>query len=272
MEITKIINDNIPESYQSMLSLISDKLPVLQKAKENFCKTQSQFMDNALTLHQPTPVRLLHQILANCEKIEAALQETYFKREKQKLEIEIRKERIQHLESVKSKSGSIHEIKEINLNLKMLDIEVREFSQHLFNSERYINASIRQFTAYIEQYGMICKKHNIENLTEADYEAQEEEYHIKTAFTQAINAARSKLSQKIDEGNFIYFQQLGISGYEAQKDIDNLFAEELKMTENHYNLFLTFLEDVATKYKGRANNLMQIKGLQAISKLALLEK
>jgi hypothetical protein len=272
MEVAKIVNDNIPESYQGMLSIISDKLPVLQKAKENFCKTQSQFMDNSLTLHQPTPIRLLHQILANCEKIESALQETYFKREKQKVELEVRQARIQHLESVKIKSTSAQKVKEINLNLKMLDIEVREINQHLFNSERYINASIRQFTAYIEQYELICKKHNIENLTEADYEAQEEEYHIKTAFTQAINASRSKISQRIDEGNFIYFQQLGISGYEAQKDIDNLLLEETKIQEGHYNLFLKFLDDVAKKYKGRSSTLMQNKGLQVISKLALLEK
>lgn len=257
MEVA-IFANGIPQEYKPMLDLINTKLGPMMELSNNFYKTQSQFMDSTLTVAQPTPIRSLRQILSEIERIEAALKEHHFKREKIKVEIDIRTASAQQKLSI--------------FQNRMRIIEIEELRSKLVDNEKYGAATIRRLTAYIEQFESIAKKYNIQNFTEADFEAQEEEYHIKTAFNQAITAARAR-GGLIDEGNHIYLQQLGISGHDAQKDVTALFENEkgsIGTPQMNYKLVTDFLETVYQKYKGNAYKHMENRGLIPVSKVALL--
>lgn len=254
----QIFAPSIPKQYHGMIELINTKIGQLGETSNNFYKTQSQFMDNVLTVAQLTPIRSLRQILSEIERIQAALTEAHFKRKKINLEIEARvNTQVEALTAVQNK-------------LRLIEIE--ELRAGIESSNKYIAASIRRLTAYIEQFESIAKKFNCLNFTEADFEKQEEEYHIKTAFSQAITAARAR-DGLVDEGNHIYFMQLGISGHDAQRDITDLFKKELSSNtdpKSNYKLIIDFLETSYQKYKGQAYNHMEYRGLSPISKTALL--
>jgi len=84
--------------YQGMLGEISEFYPVIQKATNNFYKTQSQFMDNMMTVHQPTVIRSLRQILAEVNSSKQALNEAYYKSKKTKVELERKKTLLEKIE------------------------------------------------------------------------------------------------------------------------------------------------------------------------------
>jgi hypothetical protein len=68
----KSIVSYMPEHHE-MISKIQESLPEIQRASSMFFKTQSQFMDNMLTVSHPTPIRNLRQILAEMRKARDAL-------------------------------------------------------------------------------------------------------------------------------------------------------------------------------------------------------
>ena len=94
-EITTL-NKDLPTQYKTMLSEVSEYYPVITKATKNFNKSQSQFMNNMLTVSHPTELRNLRQILAQLNRAKMALDEAYFKVEKKKIEI---KKKVQQLET-----------------------------------------------------------------------------------------------------------------------------------------------------------------------------
>ncbi|MBE41832.1 MAG: hypothetical protein CL480_11085, partial [Acidobacteria bacterium] len=61
-------------------------------------------------------------------------------------------------------------------------------------------------------------------ITEQDEEEEEPKHHIIMAFSQALCAARSR-GGVVDNGNFIYFQNLGIPSGMAQLDIEAFLKE-----------------------------------------------
>jgi hypothetical protein len=79
------------DALRPMLNHIDRSMPELSRARQNFGKTQSQFMDNMLTVSCPTPLRNLHQILAEIEQIRNALRATYFRQKKIGIELKIKR-------------------------------------------------------------------------------------------------------------------------------------------------------------------------------------
>ena len=74
----------LPKTYQTMLQKNNTCLPAIMKNQTAFFKSQSQFMDNMLTVTAATPIRNLRQISAEINKAKSALDEAYFKIEKKK--------------------------------------------------------------------------------------------------------------------------------------------------------------------------------------------
>ena len=260
-----IIKDNSgilvdrPE-LKPMLESFSSNLPELIRGKENFGKSQSQFMDNILTVSKHTPIRNMRQILAEVERTYQGLQEAYFKHKKQAIEVRIIKRDIEK------------ESDELKRELMLVDLE--EKSAMAKTSEVYISGAIRKLHNYSEQYKSIqvklMQEQGVKEFSEIDFEAEEEEYHIKTAFSQAINAARA--SGRVDEGNQIYFQQLGINGAAADTEIQGLFKVEQEFLKNGQTppnkLVLDFLDNVAKKYKGCSQEMVEYRGMQLVTDTA----
>lgn len=264
LTINNAVNDLItfmPE-HKEMLGTIQENLPEIQRASSLFYKTQSQFMDNMLTISHPTPIRNLRQIAAEYNRTKDALRENHFKFKKQEIELKIKQREYQREQD--------------ELKKELLLIEINEILSNAEVTKGYISGAIRKLTNYSEQYKAILKTHNIENFNEVDFEQEEEKYHIMKAFDQAVCAARTR-NGVIDEGNMIYLTQIGINGSSAQKQIHLYLIEEGKLLsqnqEPSHEMYLEFLQKMYEKYKGSASKYAHYKGMiGTMTKHALIKE
>lgn len=240
--------------YQGMLGEISEFYPVIQKATNNFYKTQSQFMDNMMTVHQPTVIRSLRQILAEVNSSKQALNEAYYKSKKTKVELKRKQVMLEKLEDPFDK--------------QLMMIEIEETQSQMESSRGYIEGAIRRVHAYLEQYKNLLKKYGKEEFTEQDFEEDEARYHVMTAFDQALCAARSR-GGLIDEGNQIYFYQIGINGGTAQYEMAKYLTSEGQMFESGqlptHEMTVNWLEEMGRKYAFAAQDFAERKGMTIMS-------
>jgi len=251
--------ESMPEHTQ-MLQIIQHSLPEIKRGTSLFCKTQSQFMDNMLTVSHPTPLRNARQILAEINKATEALKEAHFKQKKLEIELKIKQRDL--------------ELEKDYLKQDLLNLEIMEIMTRIDSSEGYISGAIRKLTNYTEQYKSILSKYGKQHFSEEDFENEEEEYHIKKAFDQALTAARSR-NGIIDEGNLMYIAQIGINAGSAQRDIIMFLNAEAQLIqqgkEPTHRMVLDFLQRMYDKHKGSSKELAEHKGLIGTStKEALL--
>lgn len=256
----KELAEYLPE-YKGMLEKVKAGVPEVHRATSLFGKQQSQFMDNMLTVSKPTPIRNLRQILAEMNKTRMALSEAYSKC------------KIKDIERRKLVRDAEAQSDELERELLLAQAEEKDIE--LGNTKNYIGGAIRKLANYQAQYDSICEHFGVKDFSEIDYEAEEERYHIMTSFEQALNAARSRQGV-IDEGNLIYFTQIGINGAVAQKLMLNYLQHEQElMSKNEeptYDLQLKFLNDMAAKFKGCSIKLAQHKGMTTVTQEAALER
>jgi phosphopantetheinyl transferase (holo-ACP synthase) len=251
---------HMPE-HNEMLSIIEERLPEIQRVTSLFGKTQSQFMDNMLTVSHLTPLRNLRQILAEMNKTREAVKELHIKTLKQKNQLKIKERELA--------------VEQDELKKELLQIEAFEIMTQLDSCTVALSGAIRKLTNYTTQYDSICEKHGIKDFTEEDFEKEEEKYHIMKAFDQAITAARSR-NGIVDEGNMIYFSQIGINGAAAQTYIFQFLNEEASLIKQNkepsHSMLLKFLENMANHFSGSAAQLAEYKGIKnLINKNALLK-
>lgn len=249
-------------AHKEMLQVIQDNMPEVQRATSFFGKSQSQFMDNMLTVSHTTPLRNLRQILAEIEKKKSALREAYFKTQKKDVEIRMKQRELD---------------KETDdLKQEMLYIEIQELRTQAAESGLYISGAVRALANYLSQYNSILEKMGKTEFNEIDFEKEEEKYHIQKAFEQGLTAARSR-GMVIDEGNMIYFTQIGINGAMAQAEVRGYLILEQEMIQKGlyptHKDFLDFLEAMSKKYSGSAKAYAEAKGMTGeITKVAALQE
>ena len=253
-----IIGDKLSTPYKGMLGEVSEYFPIISRATRNFNKTQSQFMNNMMTLSQPTELRSLRQILAEVTKSKHALDEAFFGIRKKQVEI-------------KRKRRDILNTKD-PLDIEFLEIEIAEIENQISSTMGYVEGAIRKIHAYINQYKRLLESLGIEHVTEEAFEKDEERYHIMKVFEQALCAARSR-SGVIDEGNHIYFYQIGISGTAAQFEISQFLTAEGKKIQNNQKLrhsdTTDWLVRMAAKYSGCATEFAKVKHIAVMDEKAL---
>lgn len=254
------LKENLPVQYKTMLSEISEYYPVIEKATHCFNKSQSQYMNNMLTVSHPTELRNLRQILAQLNRAKQALDEAYFNLEKEKVELKIKKRDLENETD--------------DLKKELLQIEIGQAKSQLEHSIGLVEGCVRKVSGYVSQYKHILKEKGIEEMTEADFEKDEENYHIMKMFEQALCAARSRQGV-IDEGNHIYCYQIGISGTAAQMEVSAFLAQEGEMVKSgkmptHEHTW-KWMHEMAKKYSGSAQKFCQLKGMELLQEGALHE-
>lgn len=263
MDLIKI-NDNrfiekVGEQYKPMLESINEYLPTISKDTQNFNKTQSSYMDNVLTVSHSTPLRNVRQCLAEIQSAKMALEESGFNVRKKEIEIKMKKKKIEEVKC--------------ELEKELLEVEVMELENQLYNIEEAQKGAIRRFSGYVEQIKKIKEKYNLDNFTEEKFEEEEEAYHITKSFEQAIHAARSH-GGIIDEGNHIYFYQIGINGGLAQNFITKFLMAESKIIGEgkipHVNYQYDFLLEMVNVFKGCSAIVLERKGMST-SELSILK-
>jgi hypothetical protein len=235
--------------YAPMITYIQERYPEIQRATSNFNKSQSQFMDNMLTVSAVTPIRNLRQILAEMKQIRAALGEAYYNIEEKKIEIRERESNRKNITN--------HFEREKN------ELQIEKLHYHIHSSMDYVEGAIRKLANYQVQYDSIMEKYNLNGFTEEDFERDEEAYHITRAFQQGMSAARAR-GGGIDEGNQIYFEQIGINGTVAQIEMNKYLAKEIDVIklggEPSHRMQVEWLLEMAKKFRGCSKEFAEFKG------------
>jgi hypothetical protein len=215
-------------------------------------------MDTLMTANKVTPLRSLRQILAEIRKSKLALDGVYFNIKKKQVWIRKYQARLD-LETDADE-------------MALLEVRIQEKRSQITNTMDYVEGAIRKIHAYVAQYKQILQASGKEAFSEEDFEKEEERYHIMTAFQQALCSARARGGQ-IDEGNYIYFHQIGINGTAAQVEINAYLQIEAKMLEDmEISTFantLDWLEQMAEKYKGCSLAYATRKGMNLLSDTSL---
>jgi hypothetical protein len=258
LDIVKKEVFELSTTYQNMFEKINKNFPIIAQATKNFNKTQSQFMDTMLTVSQPTALRSARQCLAEIEKSKQALVETSFKLRKNKIELE--------------KSKSFLSTVENSYDKQLLEIEIQEKETGITQMMGYVEGAIRKVSNYIDQYLSIMSKIDISEMTEEDFEKDEERYHIMTAFTQGLCAARSH-GGIIDEGNQIYFHQIGINGTQAQIETTKYLESEIDLLKQNkdipHSMTIEWLDRMASKFAGCSKKYAESRNMILLNKETL---
>ena len=251
----------MPKEYNIMVREIHKSLPAMARDSANFYKSHSQFMYSLLDVIHLTPIRSIKHTLAEVHKTKSALEANYVAVKKDEIKLKKLQQRLEACES--------------ELGREELEIKILEKQIHLANAKDSVQGAIRKFSFYTEQYKKLLAsigKTEEEGITEEEYEAEEEKYHIMTAMCQALTAARSRHGF-IDEGNNIYLQQLGLNGAVCQKEIfDYLKSEQdcfKKNKEPTAKMTLEWLQKCAEKWKGCSGNIADWRGVQTFSSKSL---
>lgn len=282
----------MPE-HKEMLEVVKEALPEIQRSTSLFYKTQSQFMDNMLTVSHMTPLRNLRQILAQMNSTREAIKEAHFKLKKKEVELKQKQREYNNLFKKQTLIEQMEDVKNLknaddDLKADLLEIEMDEIMSNADNTRGYISGAIRTLANYTNQYNLIMTKHDLKDWNETDFEKEEERYHIMKAFEQALCAARTRHDHSIDEGNMIYLTQIGINGAHAQFEIHRYLSVEQTMLRGNpgdpskgipptppqappHSMYIAFLNNMADHFAGSAKEFAEAKGMSTVSNVALIQ-
>jgi hypothetical protein len=207
----------IPEEVSDLIKIdkklmdkINSRLPEFNRAKSMIGHSTSQTSYSLQTMNMidSAPLSRMKQCLSQIRKKYEALQEAYFKIEKVKLEIK--------------KLGK-------KKQTELTDVLIREKVSQIENISFSMSNAVRQLGMFQNMYDSIKKNHNIpDDWTEADYEKQEIENMIKSAFRLGIQelTAMGRFTNPCVE----WCEQLGIHPQIAEQRIrDYMQATNDKM-------------------------------------------
>jgi predicted RNA-binding protein len=244
--------------YRTMLENIEEKMPEVQHACSNFYKSHSQFMYVTLDVTAISPIRSIKHSLAEVERTKTALQDAHINMQKKVIKL-------------KKKERKLEKCKD-DLDRKMLEVEILELRTHSTNAQNFVQGAIRKLNFFVNQYESLLKHLGITEVTEEMYEREEARYHVMTAMKQALSAARTK-GGVIDEGNHIYFFDLGINGAAAQVELFNYLKVENAMIDKgeapSHEMTMRWLEACADKFEKDPQKFTVRRGFKILDKQSL---
>ena len=261
--VEKISNlPSLPKQYKGMLKHIGETMPAIRQSSDNFYKSHSQFMGTMLDVTAISPIRSIKHTLAEIDKTRMALEEAHINLRKKSIEIK------QKEEELNNESDP--------LKREMLETEIIEKQVNTKNINNSITGAIRKMSYFTTQYKSILKKLGKEQITEEEYEDEEEKYHIMTCMKQALNAARAR-GGVIDEGNLIYLFDMGINSAVAQQEIVGYLQKVNEMIANGetptHGMTVDWLEHCVKRFQGDSIKFAERRGftLKDTKSLAQLE-
>jgi hypothetical protein len=255
------------KEYVGMMSLIKESEREISVATAQHGKTHSQFQYALLDCAGPiaglTKLRNWRQILAVIERTRDALEDASLKLRENEVKLNILDQRLDAARS----AGDMEKA-------ALLQIKIQTLECHAARSTRAIAGAVRKLATYVKHFKELeaqirkeLNKPDNEPITEEDFEKDEERFHIIKAFQQGLQAARAH-GGRIDHGNMIYFDDIGISGHLAQKDVFAFLKAEEEFAKINPNaihelhaLEREFLYSMAKKYAGCSSHLLEAKGL-----------
>jgi hypothetical protein len=238
---------------------IESRLPATVTASEVFNKSSSQYKTATLDVVDLTHTGTLKHLLASIQRTRQALEEA---------SIAVRRKRAEREEKQRLLDNAT------GYEATVLEIDIDELGIQLLNTEAAARGAIRKLAYLIAQYDSVLESMGVEYLTEEDYEKDQERHHIMTAFSQALNAARSR-GGVIDEGNLIYLFHIGINGAVAQAEVSSLLQQEDSLLREgkaptHAHT-MAWLEAVADRFAGSSAENASSRGLLISDKTLYLD-
>ncbi len=268
IEQTKSIG--LTSDYQLMLDIITESEGAITSASTNYGKSHSQFqyslLDCSGPIAGPTKIRNQRQVLAVIERTKDALDDALLSIR----ETEIRKKKLEEENIAEEPYNDDLQ----QLEIKKLELQERRIKKAILGAVRKLTTYVMYFRELDCQIRKELKKGPEDPITEEDFERDEERFHIMKAFQQGLQAARSH--GRIDHGNMIYMDDIGISGTMAQLDVRQFLEIESKAIADNksvheiYNLEYQWLQSMSEKYKGCSKNLSEIKGIPLMVSEALI--
>lgn len=249
--------------YKGMLDIIERADVAIANATQQHGKTHSQFQYAALDCSGPiagfTKLRNWRQVLAVIDRTREALEDAYINLQEQELALDLL---LQQQDDPKNEDPFLH------IKIARASVQVNRIKRNMAGAIRKLSTYVLQFNELERQIRIELNKKEDEPITEEDFEKDEERFHIMKVFQQALQAARSN-GGRVDHGNMIYFDDVGINGSLAQDDIKKYLSEiepryyQLNPKDVHgmYALEVQFLKEMAKKYSGCSKGLIEAKGM-----------
>ena len=262
--IKKISNSPlVKKEYKTMLNNIHNTLPAIKQSSSNFYKSHSQFMNIMLDVTAITPIRSVKHTLAEIDKTRMALEESHISLQKKDIELREKEHKLKTDLDITS------------FQKELLETEILEIQVIMNNIQNSITGAIRKMNFFTNQYKSILKKLGKEDITEAEYEKEEANYHVMTCMKQALSAARSR-GGPIDEGNLIYLFDLGINSGQAQAEVNAYLKMEQEILEAGreptHEMTMQWLEACAVKFSKDANKFAERRGFTLYDEQSLNTK
>lgn len=244
--VTSELQTLCPEANHLVANISNNMLKIGQDSKA-FYKAQSQFMDKYLTVHHTTPLRNLRQIIAELTvTLDAIAQNTH-------------KLKLLKLDIAKHEKALIPQDK---LDAEIFLAELQKKKYDLARGEEYLKGALKKASNFIDLYNTIASSNGIGELTEAAFEEQEEEYHIKKVFQQSL--AQYRALGSIDAGNLEYLFQIGINGSSALHDIkQHVKVEQDALKQGRYPTYqdeVRFLDRMVERHAGCTKHVANAQG------------
>jgi len=229
------------------LSVISEKMVEMDRANHTAGRSDTQTTNQlmTLTMMSDTPYRSLRQCLSNIESKRKALDESFWKMKRKKLQIK-----------QWYKKGD-----------EMSVIRAQEAEHSMLRQKDYIDGAFKEIATFQCAYDDIKAAHNIPD--DWDEKAAEEEeitHHLRTAFKQAHRQLVSNGS--LDVGNMEYLEQFGvhiqtaISLIKAQVAIENeMISKGQYPTISH---LYEFLDKMVELFQDSHKEVMSHIGLKEL--------
>lgn len=234
--------------YDNMMSRVQEVMPRVMESSESFGKSSSQLKTVTLDITDLTDVGAAKHILASINRTRQALKES---------EIAVRRKRL----DLTRKRAALETATGFDADEILIDIT--ELESQLEDTMAAQRGAVRKLAHLIEQYDSICQRLCVDVVTEEMYEADQAKYHVMRAFSQGLAAARAR-GGTIDEGNFIYFQDLGVNGAAAQREMTAYFEAEQQVLNNGqvptFDMQKAWLEAVGEKFAGEVSRYAISRG------------
>lgn len=254
-----ILTSKQPQHYELMLQSITNKLPAINESSQSFYKSDSQLKVVSLDISDLTDIGAAKHILARIERKKQALKDS---------DIKIRRSKIE-LAKLQEKYGETqgYEAEEIGVSILELESQIED-------TTNYQRGALREMAFLVKQYEAICQRLNVEVITEEMYEADQPKAQTIRAFSQALAASRAR-NGVIDEGNFIFFQDLGINGAAAQREIIAYLESEQQILNKGlvptFEMQYEWLHAVADKFCGEVSRYAKARGFIPLVEEALAQ-
>lgn len=247
--------------YLEMIDHIKDVMPLALRDSQNFYKASSQFKTVTLDITDMTPISSIKHCLAAIDQTKVALEEAHIKLRKNEIDMKRKKQK--------------WETESDPLAKEMLEVEMMEISTHGTNIHNAVKGAVRKLSFLVTQYKALMANIGKTELTEAEFEAEENKYHIMTALKQALNAARAR-GGVIDEGNHIYLFDMGINGAVAQREISEYLQVEAEVIaqglEPTHSMTVKWLEKCAEKFMDCGIVYAKSRGFVPLDDLSLVKE